>query len=87
MNPQTIEEWAEYISELHGEELWSVGVNANSLVFVTELQEEGYEPDQIVDILLMFALQFQRDDQALPTDLEDQYLSYPSLLASAGREP
>lgn len=84
MNPQTVQEWADYISSLHGEELWSVGVNANSMVFVRELQSEGYDPSEITDILILFALQFQIDEQALPTDLPGQYLSYPALLASAG---
>lgn len=85
MIPQTLEEWAEYVAGLHEDDLWSVGVNANTIQFVTELQEEGYDPAEITDILLMFALQFERDGQALPTDMPDQYLSYPALLSSAGR--
>ena len=87
MNPQTVEEWADYVAGLHGEELWSVAVNANTIQFVMELQEEGYDPSEITDILLLFALQFGRDGQAVPTDMGDQYLSYPALLASAGRQP
>jgi len=84
MNPQTMEEWAEYISTLHGEELWAKGVAANTLQFILTLQNEGYQPSEIVDVMVLFALQFKQDEQALPFDMPDQYLSYPELLGSTG---
>lgn len=85
MIPQTLEEWADYIAGLTGEALWAKGVAANTLPFVIDLQEGGISGSEITDIFLLFALQFQQDGQAVPTDMPGQYLSYPSLLASAGR--
>tara|TARA_R110000824_G_scaffold82526_1_gene206879 strand:- start:1122 stop:1379 length:258 start_codon:yes stop_codon:yes gene_type:complete len=85
MNPQTVEQWAEYISALRGERLWAKAVAANTLTFVLALQEEGLSGQEIVNIFLLFALQFRADEQALPINMPDQYLSYPDLLASAGR--
>ena len=87
MNPQTVEEWGRYVSTLSGEALWSKGVAANTLAFVMDLQTEGKSGDEIVDILLLFALQFERDGQALPVDMPGQYLPYPALLESAGESP
>lgn len=85
MNPKTLEEWASYIASLSGEALWSKAVAANTLLFVQSLQEEGAAPQEIIDILLLFGLQLERDGQAVPTDMPGQYLSYPALLVSAGR--
>jgi len=80
--PKTVEEWAQYISTLHGETLWAKGVAANTLQFVMALQEEGSTPSDITDVLILFGLQFEKDDQASPRDMPGQYLSYPDLLDS-----
>jgi hypothetical protein len=84
MNPQTVEEWAEYIKTLKGLELRSKAIAANSIEFVQMLQEELYKPSEISEVLTLFALQFNADDQA-PPEMPGQYLSYTDLLRSIGR--
>lgn len=84
MNPQTVEEWAEYIRTLTGLELRSKGIAANSIEFVQMLQEELYQPQEITEVLTLFALQFNADEQA-PPEMPGQYLSYLDLLVSLGR--
>jgi len=84
MSPQTVDEWGAYIARLEGDELWSKAVAANSLEFVQVLQQEGFEPPSITEILAMMARQFIVTDQAMPVDMPGQYLSYPALLESLG---
>jgi len=84
MIPETLDEWGAYISRLEGEELWSKAIAANTLEFVQVLQEEGFEPSEIAQILIMFGQQFTLTDQAMPMDMPGQYLSYPALLESVG---
>ena len=84
MMPENLEEWSKYVSGLEEEELWSKALAANSLEFVQVLQEEGFSPEEITQILLMFARQFLVTEQALPVDAAGQYLSYPALLESVG---
>jgi len=84
MNPQTVEEWGEYISTLGGLALRSKGIAANSIEFVQQLQEELYEPGEITQIMVLFALQFNADEQA-PPEMPGQYLSYTDLLSNLGR--
>lgn len=84
MNPQTVEEWAAYIRTLSGLELRSKGAAANSIEFVQTLQEEMYKPSEITEVLTLFALQFNVDEQA-PPEMPGQYLSYTDLLSNIGR--
>lgn len=84
IDPRTVEEWKTYIGSLHGTELWSKGLAANTLSFVQTLQEEGYVAREIVEILLSFALQYEADGQLIPTDVEGQYLSFSELLNIRG---
>jgi len=84
MNPESTEEWAEYIAGLSGEELWSKAVAANSLTFVQDLQEEGKSAKDITDIFIMFGLALEREEIAFPVDMDGQYLSYAALLDSVG---
>jgi hypothetical protein len=84
MNPNTVEEWAEYIKTLDGPQLWSKSIAANSIEFVRILQEELFSPEEITEIFLLFALQFVEVDMA-PPEMPDQYLSYADLLDSIGR--
>jgi hypothetical protein len=84
-DPSTVEEWAGYISKLTGEALRSKGIAANTLPFIITLQEEGYGPQEITDIMVLWAMQFAATDQAPPDGMPGQYLSYPDLLDSIGR--
>ena len=82
MMPQTLDEWAEYIGNLSGEELWSKAIAANTLEFVQALQEEGFAGTEIAQILYLMGRQFMETDQLMPSDMPGQYLSYPALLGS-----
>ena len=77
--PETLEEWTTYISSLHGDILWSKGIAANTLEFVVELQKI-LGPEEISQVLLSFARQFDLDDQAMPGNMPGQYLSYIDLI-------
>lgn len=82
MMPESLEEWAQYIEELNGQDLWSKGVAANSLEFVQILQGEGFSGEDISQILYMMAKQFLKTGQMMPLDMPGQYLSYPGLVES-----
>lgn len=80
MEPGTVAEWAEYISTLRGSELYSKAIAANSLEFIQTLKQEGFSGGEISNILLLFARQFEADEQLPPDDLPGVYLSYQDLL-------
>lgn len=82
-DPVTVEEWGRYISALDGAKLQSVAVAANTLTFVETLKEEGMSGDEITDVLLMFALQFQRRGLDVPAGFPGEYTPYPDLLEAA----
>ena len=84
-DPVTVEEWGQYISNLSGAKLFSQAIAANTLDFVLGLQEEGFGSDEITEILLMFARQFDKVDLDLPNGIPGEYLSYPDLLDSVDR--
>lgn len=84
-DPVTVEEWAQYISKLSGAKLFSQAIAANTLDFVLGLQDEGFGSDEITEILLMFARQFDKVDLDLPNGIPGEYLSYPDLLDSVDR--
>ena len=81
-HPTTIDEWAVYISGLHGMDLWITANTANSLEFVKILKGEGCSPEDITTIMSLFAEQFISDDMVPPQGMPGQYLSYSDLLAS-----
>lgn len=74
--PTTLPEWKKYISSLRGEALRSKAIAANSLRFVQTLQGEGYSPDDIYAIHVLFAKQFLRTGQEPPSN---GYVNYQKL--------
>jgi len=84
--PQSVEEWATYIAGLSGVSLRDKAIAANTLQFIEDLQEEGYSPSDITDILVLFALQFVVDGQAPAHGIPDEYLSFPDLLEDLGKD-
>jgi hypothetical protein len=81
-DPVTVEEWGQYIANLKGATLYSQAAAANTQPFVNMLSEEGFSSDEITDVLLLFALQCQRDPEITPPNgLPDEYINYPALLS------
>ena len=78
--PTSMEDWAVYISELAGLRLRDEAVTANTLVFVKMLKEEGYKPQDIVEILYTFAARCEEDGQAPPDGIPGEYTKYPELI-------
>lgn len=78
--PTTMEDWAAYISELSGLRLRDEAITANTLVFVKMLQDEGYSPPNVVEILYTFATRCEEDGQAPPDGIPGEYTSYPELI-------
>ncbi len=54
-HPQTLAEWRAYTDNLDGAELIAEAKAANCASFVRMLQEEGYPPEDIHAIFLIFA--------------------------------
>lgn len=80
MTPNTIPEWETYVASIPASELRDVAIAANTLTFVRTLQEEGFSGGDIVNILGMFALRFEAQDEAPPQGIPGEYLSYDDLL-------
>lgn len=53
--PRTLSAWRTYIAALSATELVTVAHDANSIVFVEALEQEGYAPEQIHAVLHAFA--------------------------------
>tara|TARA_B100000745_G_scaffold97368_1_gene61855 strand:+ start:3412 stop:3651 length:240 start_codon:yes stop_codon:yes gene_type:complete len=67
MNPQTIEEWNLYVSELTPEQLWSKAIAMNTIRYVRLLEEEGFQPDYIMGVFQVFARRFVNQGFEPPT--------------------
>lgn len=80
MNPQTIEEWFEYIASLEPNDLYEKAQVANTLEFVRVLREEGMEPRNITRILKHFGARLVVLGMELPGRTSGSYLDYASLL-------
>ena len=80
MTPHTVPEWETYIGGLSGPDLASKARAANSLAFVQALQEEGFPPEGIRGIFLLWARRLVADNQAPADGFQGEYLSYPDLL-------
>jgi hypothetical protein len=82
MDPVTLEGWGQYIANLKGATLYSQAAAANTQPFVNMLSEEGFSSEDITDVLLLFALQCQRDPEITPPNgLPDEYINYASLIS------
>lgn len=85
--PQSLEEWNAYVSGMSGLVLLEQAQAANTPGFVrTLLDEEGYGPGEVTEILRMFAMQLENDDQAVPSRVPGAYLDLASLLDTADLE-
>lgn len=55
MNPQTLEEWQEYVNFLDDVELFQQAISAGSMKFMAKLQDEGASPEMVTGIQKIFA--------------------------------
>lgn len=68
-NPKSLEEWAQYISTLEGNSLWSKLSAANSVTFVTRLIDiEEYPAMDVTTIFRYFAKRCLDADLKPPLD-------------------
>lgn len=82
--PETLKEWAQYISGLSGEDLWEQGIAANTLEFVKTLKEEGFSSADVRELFILFVRQYKQSQMAPPSGMPGQYLDYTDLLLSLG---
>lgn len=66
MNPQTLEEWQQYVLALDADEAYNVAMSAGTVKFSTTLVEEGYSASDVTAILTMIALRLKELDVAPP---------------------
>ena len=78
--PDTMEDWEFYIGSLEGEDLVSKAYAANTLSFVKMVTEEGYSPEKVEDILLLFAKRLEETGNMVPDGGQGFYVSYLDLL-------
>lgn len=78
--PTNLEEWENYIGVLFGDELLEQAKGANTLAFVSTLQEEGRDAELIEEILRLFALRLEEDGQPIPTLYPGAYLDMSDLV-------
>ncbi len=64
--PQTLDEWATYVNQFSGGQLWSKAVAANSQRFVTQMVDEGYPMDDVKAILGFFVQRMMSLEMKLP---------------------
>jgi|LauGreDrversion4_2_1035121.scaffolds.fasta_scaffold85426_2 hypothetical protein len=79
MQPQTIEEWVLYITQIPEDELINQARAAGSLKFIEILKDEGYSMQDIGKIHTAFALRFKKTGRRIPLELEDCSVNYASL--------
>lgn len=66
MNPQTLDEWQQYVLTLDETEAYNVAEAAGTVKFSTTLIDEGYSAKDVTAILTMIALRLQELDIAPP---------------------
>jgi hypothetical protein len=66
VNPQTLEEWQQYVLTLDADEAYNVAMAAGTAKFSSMLIEEGYVAKDVTAILTMIALRLQELDVAPP---------------------
>jgi hypothetical protein len=63
---QSLEQWRSYVAGIPEAELFDVTQRANTVAFVRGMQEQGYEAQEIHDVLVLFARRFQELGQIPP---------------------
>lgn len=66
--PKSLPEWKAYTAALDGERLVDEARSANTASFVRTLKEEGYKPEEIHTILILFARRFRATGLRPPGD-------------------
>ena len=79
-NPFTLEQWQEYVSQLHGHDLYEKALGANTLQFVQAVRADGLTAADTTTLLRMFAVRLQQDGQVVPGTMSGHYLDLSSLL-------
>lgn len=64
--PRSLDQWANYIAGLSGDDLRSKARAVNSIDFVDDLIEEGYSPDEVETLFVLLAQHLERTGQMLP---------------------
>lgn len=64
--PESLEQWAQYIAGLEGDDLRSKARAINRIDFVEALLDEGYSPDEVETLFILLAQHLARTDQMLP---------------------
>lgn len=85
-NPNTLDEWYEYVQSIPEEKIVDKAYAANSLSFIKQLAEEGYEAMEVEHILRMFAQRLEDFGLFVPDGGEGFYLSYVDLLEGEDQE-
>jgi hypothetical protein len=79
--PNDMTEWYTYIQELDVSDLTDKAYAVNGITFVEILQEEGYSPQDIEDILYWFAERLDEEETTfLPKKGAGFYCSYQRIL-------
>ena len=79
MNPTTIPEWVEYITQIPEDELINQARAMGNQKFIDDLMEEGYSALDISKIHTAVALRFQKTGRRIPLELEDCVVNYFAL--------
>ncbi|MCA9551985.1 MAG: hypothetical protein KC933_18240 [Myxococcales bacterium] len=64
--PSSLEEWAHYIAGLSGDDLRSKAHAINSIDFVDDLMDEGFDPDEVETLFILLAQHLERMGMMLP---------------------
>jgi len=80
MNPETLEEWQEYVNFLDEDELFQQATAAGSMKFMMKLSEEGASPEMITGIQKIFALRFAEAGLEPPARSPECVVDYRRLV-------
>jgi len=76
MQPNTIPEWVQYITQIPEDELIEQAALAGSKSFIDTLFSEGFSMDQINQIHTAFALRFKKTGRRIPLEMENCVVNY-----------
>ena len=67
MDPQTLQEWKDYIDNMSAERVAPALAGANTMTFVRALEREGVSMPQARQVVALFARRAVKDGVLLPT--------------------